>query len=70
MKFDLVHYNFPDGSPSKCKSCGGIEFNEVVKSSDGGVVSEYEVRCRSCTVLCGYWAYGHFDPEFAWEGIF
>lgn len=67
MKFDLAHYNFDDNSPVKCRSCGGKEFNEVVKDREGGIVLEYEVRCRSCTVMCSYWAYGHFDHEFAWE---
>lgn len=63
--FDEAHYNFTDSSARKCRSCGGLEFREVVKDRREHIVSEYEVRCKSCTTLVSYWAYGYFDPEFA-----
>lgn len=63
--FDEAHYNFTDNSARKCRSCGGLEFREIIKDSIEHIVSEYEVRCKSCTTLVSYWAYGYYDPEFA-----
>ena len=65
--FDIKDYFREDFSPRKCKSCGGISFRDVIKDRIDHLVTEYEVRCTSCTSLCSYWAYGYFDPIFAME---
>jgi len=40
---------------------------EVVKSIDGGVVSELAYYDRF-NRLVGYWAYGSFDPTLPYRG--
>ncbi|WP_299316509.1 hypothetical protein [uncultured Halomonas sp.] len=63
--YDYVHYH-ADFSPKKCRDCGCEEFEEVVIDTlDGWCVMEFEVRCRWCDEVCGYWAHGHYDPCFA-----
>ena len=50
----------PDGEPLICLGCGAEpkDFKDVVKSIDGGIISEYEVKCEKCEYTVGYWSYG------------
>lgn len=61
---DLKHYN-EDFSPRMCPKCNGTEFEEKTKDSMDSHILEYEVVCKYCHYVCGYWAHGHFDSEFA-----
>ena len=38
-----------------------------VKATDGGQVSELEIKDRFGRVIC-YWAYGSFDPNLPYRG--
>ncbi|WP_157645621.1 hypothetical protein [Burkholderia ubonensis] len=43
------------------------DITEMVRTIDGGVVSELEYRGRHGKVV-GYWAYGSFDPKLPYQG--
>ncbi|WP_157649546.1 hypothetical protein [Burkholderia ubonensis] len=43
------------------------DITEMVRTIDGGVVSELEYRGRRGKVV-GYWAYGSFDPKLPYQG--
>ena len=43
------------------------EITEVIKSIDGGCVSEVEFLGRGGERI-GYWAYGHYDPNYPYQG--
>lgn len=62
--FDKDHYNV-DCSPKKCRECGGMGFDEVVKDKIDNIICEIEVSCVFCHTVVGYWGYGSYDPCFA-----
>lgn len=43
------------------------EITEVIKSIDGGCVSEVEFLGRGGKRI-GYWAYGQYDPSYPYQG--
>ncbi len=59
----------PDGEPLHCFSCGSAALNDTIRSSESGVVYEYDVSCGVCKTQVGYWAHGHWEPipEMGWD---
>ena len=52
----------PDGEPLHCSSCGSSNLKETIRSSEAGVVYEYDSACEVCKMQVGYWAHGYWEP--------
>ena len=49
-----------DGRPLKCQ-CGNEELEDVNHAYENLFVVEYDVKCKKCENIVGYWIYGHWD---------
>ena len=58
-------YNDKD-EPTSCIYCGGTKFRENVIGTIDYTVCEKEIICTNCEEVVSFWAYGSYDPCFAY----
>ena len=74
MQMRISHYRFrylvwsgycaEDGEPLRCECCSYWEFDDKVIDRMDWTLLEFERRCSKCNTVCGYWAYGYWEPRF------
>lgn len=61
----LSNYDIDRGC-ERCPKCGGTSFRDLILDTVSNNVSEVDTYCISCGEYVNFWAYGYYDPSFAY----
>lgn len=56
-------YITENGKPLKCIHCNSNNLKNVNHSYGPVGLEEHEVKCNSCNMITGYWAYGNWQID-------